>query len=128
MPPKRSSIRGLAVAVLLGISLVVLASTGGSAVAVAATRCAAPPYPGAGVFTGKIQVTNVTCSYGKTFVVKYYNCRTKSGSKPAGRCTKLVQGFSCVETRTSGPTQIVGRVTCRNGTKRIVHSYVQTVG
>ena len=106
-----------------------------AAVAVAATAsptargktCKAPKYPGAGYFTDKIRVTNVSCAYGKKFVVAYYKCRTRSGRSPGGRCRTRVQGFKCTENRKSIPTEIDARVTCRRVTQRIVHSYQQNL-
>lgn len=106
-----------------------------AAVAVVATArptargktCKAPKYPGAGYFTDKIRVTNVSCAYGKKFVVAYYKCRTRSGRSPGGRCRTRVQGFKCTENRKSIPTEIDARVTCRRVTQRIVHSYQQNL-
>ena len=119
-------------AVSAGIALTALAVTGGVAEASqptlrASQSCTPPKYPGAGYFTGKIRVTNVSCSYGKRFVVEYYKCRTKNGSRPAGRCTTKVLGFSCTERRESIATEIDARVTCRRGTQSIVHTYQQNI-
>jgi hypothetical protein len=109
-------------AVSAGIALTALAVTGAPA---SAASCTPPKYPGAGYFTGKIRVTNISCAYGKRFVVAYYKCRTKKG--PAGRCTSKVLGFSCKEHRESIATEIDARVTCRRGTQRIVHTYQQNI-
>lgn len=113
-------------AVTAGIALTALAVTGAPASATSRT-CNPPKYPGSGYFTGKIRVTNISCTYGKKFVVAFYKCRTKNGSKPAGRCTKKVLGFRCTEVRKSIPTEIDSRVTCRRGTQRIVHTYQQNI-
>jgi hypothetical protein len=118
-------------AVSAGLALTALAVTGGPATASPVQRasqtCTPPKYPGSGYFTGKIRVTNISCSYGKRFVVAYYKCRTKNGSRPAGRCVTKVLGFSCTEKRESIPTEIDARVTCRRGTQRIVHTYQQNI-
>jgi hypothetical protein len=128
MSRRLSLIRFPVAAALAAVALAAVAGSTSVAVATTTQRCAPPAYPGAGAFTGKIQVTNASCTLGKRVVVAYYNCRTKSGTKPAGRCTSKVLAFNCAETRTSGPAQIEARVTCRHGTQRIVHSYQQTVG
>jgi hypothetical protein len=123
---KLRSTRITSLAVSAGIALTALAVTGAPASAASQT-CTPPKYPGSGYFTGKIRVTNISCSYGKRFVVAYYKCRTKSGSKLAGRCTTKVLGFSCTEKRESIATEIDARVTCRRGTQRIVHTYQQNI-
>ncbi len=126
------TIRLPTLAVSAGIALAALAATGGAAASVtpvqrASQTCTPPKYPGSGYFTGKIRVTNISCSYGKKFVVSYYKCRTKNGKGPKGRCTTKVSGFSCTEKRESIATEIDARVTCRRGTQRIVHTYQQNI-
>jgi len=118
-------------AVSAGIALTALAVTGGAAPASMVQRasrtCTPPKYPGEGYFTGKIRVTNISCTYGKRFVVTYYKCRTRNGTRPAGRCTTKVLGFHCTERRESIATEIDARVTCRRGTQSIVHTYQQNI-
>jgi hypothetical protein len=121
---KLRSTRIQSLAVSAGIALTALAVTGAPA---SAATCNPPKYPGSGYFTGKIRVTNISCSYGKRFVVAYYKCRTRNGARPAGRCTTKVLGFSCTEKRESIATEIDARVTCRRGTQRIVHTYQQNI-
>jgi hypothetical protein len=125
------TIRIPTLAVSAGIALTALAVTGGAADAKPVLRssqsCTPPKYPGQGYFTGKIRVTNISCSYGKSFVVAYYKCRTKNGRSPGGRCTSRVRGFSCAEKRQTIPTEIDARVTCHRGTQRIVHTYQQNL-
>src|SRR3954447_22006766 len=101
------------------LSVVVLVS--GSAAASAAS-CSAPKYPGSGYFTS-LKVTKVSCSTGKKVAIAYYKCRLKHGV--SGRCTSRVLGYSCKETRTSIPTEIDARVTCKSGSKKVEHSYQQ---
>ncbi len=132
MSPNLRSIRIPTLAVSAGIALAALAVTGGATASAApvlraSQTCTPPKYPGSGYFTGKIRVTNISCSYGKRFVVAYYKCRTKNGKSPKGRCTTKVLGFSCTERRESIATEIDARVTCRRGTQRIVHTYQQNI-
>ena len=87
-----------------------------------AATCTPPKYPGSGYFT-KLTVTHVSCATGKKFVVSYYKCRTKHGV--SGRCVSKVSGYSCKETRTTISTEIDAKVTCTNGSKKIVHYYQQ---
>jgi len=117
-----------AIGCLAATASAVVASSATAAPVMRATQtCKPPKYPGAGYFTGVIRVTNVSCTYGKSFVVAYYKCRTSSGRNPAGRCRARVRGFSCTERRESIPTEIDSRVTCRRGTQRIVHTYQQNI-
>src|SRR3954471_12929036 len=88
----------------------------------AATTCSTPKYPGSGYFTS-LKVTHVSCTTGRKFVVAYYKCRLKHGVR--GRCTSRVNGYRCKETRNTISTEIDARVTCRNGSKQIVHTYQQ---
>jgi hypothetical protein len=87
-----------------------------------AATCSPPKYPGLGYFTS-LTVKHTSCSTGRKFVVAYYHCRVAKG--PAGRCVKRVMGYACQERRTAIATEIDARVTCTNGSKRIVHSYQQ---
>jgi hypothetical protein len=108
--------------------LAVCAVPGSAASASPVTRstatCKPPKYPGAGYFTELIRVTNVTCTYAKSFVVAYYKCRTRLSL--SGKC-RTVRRFSCTERRVTIPTEIDARVTCRRGTQRIVHTYQQNL-
>ena len=110
------------------LALAVCAVPGSAASASPVTRstasCTPPKYPGSGYFTGKIRVTNVTCTYAKSFVVAYYKCRTRTSL--SGKCT-TVRRFSCSERRVTIPTEIDARVTCRRGTQKIVHTYQQNI-
>jgi hypothetical protein len=113
-----------------GIALTALAVTGVAAPAQPVQRamktCKPRDYPGSGYFT-ELRVQNVTCKYGNSFMLAYYNCRTKHGRSPRGRCTTKVLRFSCTEKRTSIATEIDARVTCHRGTQRIIHSYQQNI-
>lgn len=131
MSPNLRLIRTPMLAVLACLALAALAvaesAAAASPVLRAARSCTPPKYPGSGYFTGKIRVTNISCSYAKRFVVAYYKCRTNGGRSPAGRCRKRVYNFRCSERRNTIPTEINGRVTCIRGTQRIVHTYQQNI-
>ena len=88
----------------------------------ASKRCKAPTYPGLGYFTS-LSVTGTSCATGGKVAVAYYKCRLKHGVK--GRCTSRVLGYSCTEKRNSIATEIDARVTCRSGSRRVVHTYQQ---
>ena len=114
-------------AVSAGIALTALAVTGAPASGASQT-CTPPKYPGEGYFTTKIRVTNISCTYGKKFVVAYYKCRTRNGTRPAGKCTTKVLGFRCREVvGERSAVEINARVTCHRGTQRIVHTYQQNI-
>ena len=113
--------------VILALSALALAALApGAAIADpaahAARACDAPKYPGSGYFTS-LSVKKTSCRAGKRVTIAHYNCRTKSGK--AGRCRSRVKGYSCKETRQSIPTEINGRVTCTDGSKRVVYTYQQ---
>ena len=122
MSPHLRLIRTTVLTVLSCVALATLGAAQGNA----AKTCTPPKYPGSGYFTGKIRVTNVSCTYAKKFVVAYYKCRIRNGGAD-GRCRTRVMDFRCKETRTSIPTEIDARVTCNRGTQRIVHTYQQNI-
>jgi len=109
----------------LGVSLlaaiVALSFAGGAS---AATTCKPPKYPGSGYFTS-LSVTKTSCSTGVKVAKAYYKCRVAHGVK--GHCGKKVLGYTCHETRRSIATEIDAKVTCKRGSKRVVHSYQQDV-
>lgn len=120
----------LAALACLAVATLAVAESGSAATSLqhAAKNCTPPSYPGSGYFTGKIRVTNVSCAYGKRFVVAYYNCRTRKGATPAGRCRTRVLNFKCTENpRNVIATEIDARVICNRGTQRIVHTYQQNL-
>jgi hypothetical protein len=113
-----ASMTRLAVAFALVLALIVALP----GAAHARSTCPNPKYPGSGYFTS-LKVTKVSCATGKKVAVAYYKCRLKHGV--SGRCTSRVLGYSCKETRTSIPTEIDARVTCKDGSKKVEHSYQQ---
>jgi len=119
-PRRRSG--ALGAIVVLGLVLAALAG-GSSAVAGTARTCSTPKYPGVGYFTS-LRVTGVGCATGRKLVVAYYHCRLRHGGT-AGRCPGGVMHYRCTEKRNTIPTEIDARVTCRRGSRRIVHTYQQ---
>jgi hypothetical protein len=93
-----------------------------------------PRYPqkkGKGGYFTSLRVTNTSCKDGKAQMLAWYKCRIKKGVK--GKCTRSkVRGYKCREKR--GPVQSgVGDdvfsavVTCKKGSKKVVHGYDQEV-
>lgn len=112
-------------ALAAAVSLVaVTAGAHASADAHTARTCSVPRYPGSGYFTS-LSVRRVSCTTGRKLALAYYRCRTAKGR--AGRCHKMVIGYSCSERRQSIPTEIQARVTCRRGSKKVIHTYQQNI-
>jgi len=86
-----------------------------------AATCSAPKYPGSGYFTS-VKVSRLSCADGRRLVLNHYRCRTRSG--PKGRCART-SGYRCTEKRTTIPTEINGRVTCKRGSRSVVYTYQQ---
>ncbi|MGI9098611.1 MAG: hypothetical protein ACR2H2_09020 [Solirubrobacteraceae bacterium] len=109
------------VAVLAALAVAALAGPS----AAHAASCTPPKYPGSGYFTS-LAVTNASCATGRRLVKAYYSCRIRKGK--TGRCTRKVLGYSCKETkRVAIPTELNGRVSCKRGARRIVHTYQQNL-
>jgi hypothetical protein len=110
---------------------------GASSPAVAATKtCKAgsTKYPNAnpgGYFT-TLKVTNVSCSTGAKLMVAYYKCRRKNGQGVEGKCKQSkVNGLKCTENRPASGnngSEYNATVTCKSGTKKVVHTYQQNLG
>jgi hypothetical protein len=121
----RSWLGALAATFLVLAALVAEAQSRPGPTAQAARACAVPAYPGDGYFTS-LRVKNVSCRIGRKLALAYYHCRTRNG--PAGRCHRTrVLRFRCHEVRQSISTELDGRVTCRRGAKRVIHSYQQNL-
>jgi hypothetical protein len=73
-----------------------------------------------------LKVFHTTCAKGKRVVKAFHACRKAHGGIK-GRCPAKtsILGYKCKETRSSIATQITGKVTCTNGSKRVVHTYTQ---
>jgi hypothetical protein len=117
--------------------LAIAGLAGASSPALAATKtCKAnkTKYPNAnpgGYFTS-LKVTNVGCSTGAKLMVAYYKCRRKNGQGIEGRCKQSkVNGLRCSESRPSSGRvagqEFNARVTCRSGSKKVVHTYQQNL-
>jgi len=114
-----------------------LAGLAGAQPAVAATKtCKAgsTKYPNSnpgGYFTS-LKVTKVSCSTGAKLMIAYYKCRRKGGQGVSGRCkASKVNGLRCTERRPASGnngTEFNATVTCRSGSKKIVHTYQQNLG
>ncbi len=113
--------------VLVGLAWVIaawLVAGGPSDAAAAARSCPPPHYPSSGYFQ-RVTVTKVSCATGSRVALAYYRCRTRAGGL-AGRCPGPgVLGYRCSEVRNADSTEILGRVTCRRGTAKVVHVYDQ---
>jgi hypothetical protein len=88
----------------------------------AARHCGSAHYPGSGYFTS-LSVRGTSCRTGRKIELAYYHCRLHHGKR--GRCHSRVRGYGCKERRTSIPTEIDARVTCRRGGAKVVHTYQQ---
>jgi hypothetical protein len=74
-------------------------------------------------YVTSLTVKGVTCARGKTVVRAFHKCRKANGGLK-GHCRRVL-GYRCTETRTSIATQFSAKATCRNGTRRVVHTYTQ---
>ncbi len=108
---------------LAGLTLVLLAIPSTSS----AATCTVSKKPRAlgPTYVTRLTVANVSCATGKSLVRAYYRCRVANGGAD-GRCRKRVRGYSCRERRTNViSTQFDATVTCRSGSRRVVHKYTQ---
>jgi hypothetical protein len=120
-------------AILTTVSLVCLA--GAQSASAKTYACGVPDYPDTklgGYFTSLsasgFSSKSSACKAGKSLVLAYYKCRRAKGIK--GRCTSKVNGYSCSESRpadSQSAEQLNAKVTCRTGSKKIVHTYQQNL-
>ena len=120
---KRFYIPSLLVGVAVALTFALSGSASASSVATASATCKPPKYPGSGYFTS-LSVSGTSCANGGKLAKAYYSCRIKAGGVK-GRCTKQVYGYSCKETRQTISTEIDARVTCKKGSRKVVHTYQQ---
>jgi hypothetical protein len=104
------------------LPLVVATLALGAPASASARSCSAPKYPGSGYFTS-LKATGTSCATGRKVTLAHYRCRVRSGVK--GRCSRSVLRYRCTERRTSIPTQINARVTCRRGRATVIYTYQQ---
>lgn len=124
-----------AVAVSACLALAGLAGTQSPAVAATKTcKAGSTKYPNSnpgGYFTS-LKVTGVSCTTGSKLMVAYYKCRRKNGQGVSGKCkASRVNGFKCTEKRPASGnngTEFNATVTCRTGSKKVVHTYQQNLG
>jgi len=129
-----SKSRHLARAVAVSACLAVAGLAGAQSSSAAATKtCTVPKYPNAnpgGYFTS-LKATNVTCASARKLAVAYYK-RCPAGKRGVRKsCSgKTVNGLKCTESRPADSqteSQINARVTCKAGSKKVVHTYQQNV-
>ncbi|MDQ3722645.1 MAG: hypothetical protein M3376_06165 [Actinomycetota bacterium] len=125
-----------AAAVSAGLALAGLAGAQSPALAASTKTCNAQKtkYPNTnpgGYFTS-LKVTGVSCASGAKLMKAYYTCRRKNGQGIQGRCKQsTVNSLRCTERRpASGRTsgEFNATVTCKKGSKKVVHSYQQILG
>ncbi len=122
------AVRSTALLALLPLSLAATGGAGASSPQVHAARsCSLSVYEqrhlGASYVTS-LSVRKTTCKKGKAVVRAYHKCRRAHGWK--GKCRHTVKGYSCKRhIIDSSPAQYDAKVTCRNGAKRVVHTYTQ---
>jgi hypothetical protein len=68
-----------------------------------------------------IGVSHTTCSAGRKVIRAFHACRPGK----AGHCNRRVLGYACTEKRTVGRASYDSRVTCRNGSRVVKHTYSQ---
>jgi hypothetical protein len=116
----------LAVATTVAAAVPATGSADGSAQVEAARTCSirgqerslGPSY------VTSLKVSGVSCATGKAVVRAYHKCRFRNGGA-RGRCTKRVMGYRCKETRSGIQVQFNAKVSCRNGGRRVDHTYTQ---
>ena len=122
-----------AAAVSACLALAGLAGTSSPALA-ATCKASKTKYPNAnpgGYFTS-LKVTKVSCRTGAKLMVAYYKCRRKNGQGVEGKCKQsTVNGMRCRESRPSSGRvagqEFNAKVTCRSGSKKVVHTYQQNL-
>lgn len=122
-----------AAAVSACLALAGLAGTSSPAFA-ATCKASKTKYPNAnpgGYFTS-LKVTRVSCRSGAKLMVAYYKCRRKNGQGVEGKCRQSkVNGMRCRESRPSSGRvagqEFNAKVTCRSGSKKVVHTYQQNL-
>jgi hypothetical protein len=75
-------------------------------------------------YVTSLRVRHTSCRTGKSVVRAYQKCRRAGGWR--GKCGHSVNGFGCSRRiLDSSSVQYDAKVTCRNGAKRVVHTYTQ---
>jgi negative regulator of sigma E activity len=79
--------------------------------------------------TGSYTKKSSACKSGTALALAYYKCRHAKGIK-ANCSGKTINGLKCSESRpadSQSDDQINARVTCKKGSKKIVHLYQQNL-
>jgi hypothetical protein len=79
--------------------------------------------------TGSYSKKSSACKSGNALALAYYKCRAKKGIK-ASCAGKTINGLKCSESRpadSQSDQEINARVTCKKGSKKIVHNYQQNL-
>ena len=75
-------------------------------------------------YVTSLSVKHTSCKKGKAVVRAYHKCRRAHGWR--GKCKHRVKHFKCTRhIQASSPVQYDAKVTCKRGTKRVVHTYTQ---
>lgn len=130
MPRMSSTLTSLRLALLAGIltlaamAFALSAAPSHAATATAAGSCSPASYPGSGYFLS-LSVSGTSCAKGRKLQVAHYKCRIKDGKK--GKCGS-VSGYRCSEKRGNAiPTEFNAKVTCKNGSRKVVWAYQQNL-
>lgn len=122
MSVPRSIARTRALTASLCVAAVTAIGLGGASAASAAKSCSTPNYPGSGYFTS-LKVSGTSCATARKVTLSHYRCRVRRGGAD-GRCTSTLS-YRCSERRTSIPTEINARVTCKRGSRTVIYTYQQ---
>jgi hypothetical protein len=115
-------------ALAAALAVLALVALLGSAGAAQAASCAASSLPSGNGYITSLSTSKVSCKTGRKVALAFYRCRHKKGK--AGRCTDKVLGYSCRETKrvqSKSPPEIDARVSCKLGTKVVIHTYQQNL-
>jgi hypothetical protein len=116
-------------ALAAALAVLALVALLGSAGAAQAASCSASSLPSGNGYITSLSTTKVSCKTGRKVALAFYACRHRHGGK-AGRCTDKVLGYSCKETKrvqSKSPPEIDARVSCKLGTKVVIHTYQQNL-
>lgn len=77
-------------------------------------------------YVTSLKVENTSCRKGKKVVKAYHQCRKDNGGRN-GYCNHRVKGFNCNEGDREGVpgVQYSAKVRCKDGDKRVKHTYTQ---
>lgn len=80
--------------------------------------------------TGKYSKKSSACRSGNALALAYYKCRAKKKNIRATCSGRTINGLKCRESRpanSQSDDQINARVTCKKGSKKIIHNYQQNL-